>query len=731
MLRVGLDISPLALTQGGHGALPDARCWTGSKQEPELEVSRLSWGADGRAAKVARDTFWYPVRLARAAKDDGVDVLHCPTMRAPLRSKVPLVVTVHDVAVLRHPEAFNRWTRRYSARTLPRVVQAASAIVVGPRSRATSCSSCFRVARGEGARDPVRRRPAVHAGGTSRGRRLRARGLDARAAEELRPPGRGLPALGARRPRAARRRRRRLGRRAESTATGSALDGVDDEELARLYRGAAAVAYVSLYEGFGLPVLEAMACGDAGRRARAAGPTTSSPHGIAVRGRPARRRLDRDGLQRGGRPPARSRSACAGRPTSPGSAPCRRTSSSTGSSPDEAARRHRRRRARPSAHRRRDLRRGAAARARRRSRTRSGSPRSRAARSSSRTGSSRSSCRRGARSSAWRSVCRALLRRLRPALAHFIYVVPPAYRGPCGRHRPRPLVRARPRPDGRARPIHLPNVRAALRKTRGPGARRLGAHEARPRRALRDPRARRSSSPRTASTRPSDPNGTTPDGPPYALFVGGIQPRKDPLTAIEALALVDGEPAARRSSATRSAADDEVRSAVERLGLERRVELARPRRAARSSPRSTAARPASSFRPATRASACRCSRRWRRGRRSSRRRPARCPRWRATRRSSSSRATRWRSRSGIERALADRERLVAAGLERARQFSWAETARRTLEVYRELLVSVAGVVVTHGPTRSSTGASQRSRRRWTSSSSSRTRAARRRPSAHA
>ena len=40
---------------------------------------------------------------------------------------------------------------------------------------------------------------------------------------------------------------------------------------------------------------------------------------------------------------------------------------------------------------------------------------------------------------------------------------------------------------------------------------------------------------------------------------------------------------------------------------------------------------------------------------------------------------------GIERALADRERLRAAGLARAAGFSWAETARRTLEVYRELL----------------------------------------------
>lgn len=40
---------------------------------------------------------------------------------------------------------------------------------------------------------------------------------------------------------------------------------------------------------------------------------------------------------------------------------------------------------------------------------------------------------------------------------------------------------------------------------------------------------------------------------------------------------------------------------------------------------------------------------------------------------------------GIRRAVAERERWVAAGLERARRFSWAETARRTLAVYREVL----------------------------------------------
>ena len=40
---------------------------------------------------------------------------------------------------------------------------------------------------------------------------------------------------------------------------------------------------------------------------------------------------------------------------------------------------------------------------------------------------------------------------------------------------------------------------------------------------------------------------------------------------------------------------------------------------------------------------------------------------------------------GIRRALADHERLVAAGIERARAFTWRATAEKTLAVYRELL----------------------------------------------
>jgi glycosyltransferase involved in cell wall biosynthesis len=41
--------------------------------------------------------------------------------------------------------------------------------------------------------------------------------------------------------------------------------------------------------------------------------------------------------------------------------------------------------------------------------------------------------------------------------------------------------------------------------------------------------------------------------------------------------------------------------------------------------------------------------------------------------------------AALDRALADRDRLSAAGIERARLFSWEETARRTADVYRRVL----------------------------------------------
>jgi glycosyltransferase involved in cell wall biosynthesis len=260
MLRVGLDVSPLALTKAGT-----ARYLTslldGLEAEPDAEVLRYQLSGPGRVKKLVRDAWWYRFTLPRAARRDGVDVLHAPTMRAPFRSSVPLVVTIHDLAVMRRPDAFNGWTRRYSAYALPRVGRAADAIVVGSEFSRDEVAELLRVPG-----DRIRVIPyGVGLPFTTEGP---AAGGDYVLAVSTLEPRKNFERLveGFRRSGLDGLELRVVGGEGWGGVQIEGdrvirLEGVDDEELARLYRGAAAIVYVSLYEGFGLPVLEAMASG--------------------------------------------------------------------------------------------------------------------------------------------------------------------------------------------------------------------------------------------------------------------------------------------------------------------------------------------------------------------------------------------------------------------------------------------------------------------------------------
>ena len=115
-VRVGLDVAAARADRRRHGtARPrpaaGARGPAGARDRAAL-VRR-----PGRAATVARDVAWYPGGIAWQARD--LDVLHCTTMRGPLRARPPVVVTVHDLALLRVPEAFPAWHRHYRQARAP------------------------------------------------------------------------------------------------------------------------------------------------------------------------------------------------------------------------------------------------------------------------------------------------------------------------------------------------------------------------------------------------------------------------------------------------------------------------------------------------------------------------------------------------------------------------------------------------------------------------------------
>ena len=254
-----MDVSPLALTRAGTAR--HIRSLLAALEDEDVEVRRYAMGGSSRALVPVRDVGWYLGVLPARARRDGVDVLHCPTQRAPVRSGVPLVVTVHDLAVLRHPQTFNRWTREYSRLALPRVARAATRLIAVSEFTKRELLELLDVPE-----EKIRVIPnAVGEPFTPEGE---AADGDYVLAVSTLEPRKNLPRLVEGYGRA------RLNGLpllvAGATGWGGVrvegdgvrwLGEVGDEELARLYRGARCVAYVSLYEGFGLPVLEAMACG--------------------------------------------------------------------------------------------------------------------------------------------------------------------------------------------------------------------------------------------------------------------------------------------------------------------------------------------------------------------------------------------------------------------------------------------------------------------------------------
>ena len=259
MVEIAFDTSPLAQTRAGtaryiRGLLGEL------ERTPGLTVEPHRFALRGRAAVPLRDVAWYLGALPLLARN--ADVLHCPTFRAPVRSPVPLVVTFHDLAVLRHPETFNTWTRTYSRAFLRRVAHAATRVIAVSEFTAGELVDVLAVPEGKIRVIPNAVGPPFTATGDA------VEGNYVLAVSTLEPR-KNLGALveGFRRANLNGYELRVVGARGWGDVKPVPRAGVrwlgevSDDELARLYRGARCAAYVSLYEGFGLPVLEAMACG--------------------------------------------------------------------------------------------------------------------------------------------------------------------------------------------------------------------------------------------------------------------------------------------------------------------------------------------------------------------------------------------------------------------------------------------------------------------------------------
>lgn len=279
-MRVALDTQSTVGRKTGIGLYTANLLAALRRTAPEHEYLELSLGRDA-TMRTDRRLRWQQFDLPRRARSVGADLLHVTGFDAPLWKPCPVVLTVHDLIGLLFPANLPPVSRFYWAWWLPRSVRWADLIIADSEQTRRDLARLLGV--------PPGRVEVVHLGVGETFRPLQ----DRAALEEVRrkyglppeiilyvstiEPRKGLDTLIAAYGALAADARHDLvivGKKGwytgplfqqvESLGLGQRVhftDYVADEDLPCLYNLASLFVYPSRYEGFGLPVLEAMACG--------------------------------------------------------------------------------------------------------------------------------------------------------------------------------------------------------------------------------------------------------------------------------------------------------------------------------------------------------------------------------------------------------------------------------------------------------------------------------------
>ena len=258
---------------------PDLRLRLYTHQPPH--PSGWPYGPHLETRVIPFPRLWTHLRLTAEIHRHPPDALFVPAHVLPLHCPVPAAVTVHDLGYHYHPEAHPLFQRKYLAWTTRRHIRVANHVIVDSAATRADLVQHYQA-------DPARI-SVVHLGRNPDLQRVESLDLIAQVKEKYRLNGPYLLYIGTLQPRknllrlvtafqqVAQNHPVKLvlagGKgwlyddifaRIQALGLGERvlLPGyIAEEDKAALISGATVYVFPSLYEGFGLPLLEAMACG--------------------------------------------------------------------------------------------------------------------------------------------------------------------------------------------------------------------------------------------------------------------------------------------------------------------------------------------------------------------------------------------------------------------------------------------------------------------------------------
>lgn len=283
-MRIAYDVTVSARTATGVGVYArellaalgarglDIRRWQRPLAASGPRVNRLANGV--------RLAGWFGVGAHRRAAREAISVYHSTTSIGPLRRRHPVVITVHDATQVTMPTGRGLADRAFQQVFRVEAARRADVILTPSHAAARAISDAYGI--------PASRIRVTPLGVAARFRTVSPADVNsARARYGL--PVRYVLYVGAQPPRKnlsrlidafasladahadvhlvlagpADRRDRSLDTRAADRRIAHRVHAIDvpPDDLPAVYAGAACLAYVSLAEGFGLPIAEAMAAG--------------------------------------------------------------------------------------------------------------------------------------------------------------------------------------------------------------------------------------------------------------------------------------------------------------------------------------------------------------------------------------------------------------------------------------------------------------------------------------
>ena len=291
-MKVGIEVSAINVNQAGTGIYVSQllSALKTLEQPGDFSIQTFSSGLKRfmgkpktvrtRLGTLYHDIFWNQVLLPLSVARSDVDLLHLPANIGPVVCPCPTTVTIHDVSLFRYPEYFTPWHRKTSQFLVPRNAHHAKIIITNSEYSKSEIVNVLGVSPDKvkvtylGASETFKPAEPIVIEQTRRKFGLDQFIVVVCTLEPRKNVQRLVQAYSLLKARGITHTLVHIGAKgwyyddvlAEVERLGITdsvrfLGYVSLEDLNALYSAASVAVYPSLYEGFGLPVLEAMQCG--------------------------------------------------------------------------------------------------------------------------------------------------------------------------------------------------------------------------------------------------------------------------------------------------------------------------------------------------------------------------------------------------------------------------------------------------------------------------------------